>query len=173
MGADRDPARFPFCVAKPRHCASLETGQSFGADSHPERVIDYLSRSTADQSPAETRFADFLAALSFAIYITDATGHITYYNEAAVAFWGRRPVLGQERWSGSWRIYSPNGAPLPHEYCPMAVALREDRKVRNVTAVAERPDSSRVHDKPFPTPLHDANDNLVGAINVLLTLGVA
>jgi hypothetical protein len=55
----------------------------------------------------------------------------------------------------------------------MAVALREDRRVRDVTAVAERPDSSRVHYKPFPTPLHDANDNLVGAVNVLLTLGAA
>jgi PAS domain-containing protein len=138
----------------------------------PERVIDYLSRSTADQSPAETWYTDFLAALPFAVYITDATGHITYYNEAAVALWGRCPVLGQERWNGCWRIYSPNGAPLPHEYCPMAVALREDKRVRNVTAVAERPDSSRVHYKPFPTPLHDANDNLVGAVNVLLTLGV-
>ena len=89
------------------------------------------------------------------------------------ASWGRRPVLGRDRWCGSWHIYTLNGAPLPHDRCPMAVAIREDRRVRGVTAVAERPDGTRVHFRPLPTPLHDANDNLVGAVNVLLDLGAA
>jgi hypothetical protein len=53
----------------------------------------------------------------------------------------------------------------------MAVAIRENRRVRGVTAVAERPDGSRVHFMPFPTPLHDASDRLVGAVNVLIDLG--
>ena len=139
----------------------------------PEQVIEYLNRLTADQKSGEARYADLLAALPFAVYTTDATGRITFYNEAAVALWGRRPVLGRDRWCGSWHIYSLNGAPLPHDCCPMAVAIREDRAVRDVTAVAERPDGTRVHFRPFPTPLHDANDNLVGAINVLLDLGAA
>ena len=116
---------------------------------------------------------DLLAALPYAIYTTDATGRITFYNEAAVALWGRRPVLGRDRWCGSWHIYSLTGAPLPHDRCPMAVAILEDRKVRDVTAIAERPDGTRVHFRPLPTPLHDANDNLVGAVNVLLDLGDA
>jgi PAS domain-containing protein len=139
----------------------------------PEQVIEYLSRLTADQKSAEARYADLLAALPFAVYTTDATGRITFYNEAAVALWGRRPVLGRDRWCGSWHIYTLTGAPLPHDRCPMAVAIREDRRIRGVTAVAERPDGTRAHFRPFPTPLHDANDNLVGAINVLLDLGAA
>jgi PAS domain-containing protein len=138
----------------------------------PEQVIEYLSRLTADQRSAEVRYADMLAALPFAVYTTDATGRITFYNEAAVALWGRRPVLGRDRWCGSWRIYTLNGAPLPHECCPMAVAIREDRRVRGMTAVAERPDGTRVHFRPSPTPLHDANDNLVGAVNVLIDVQV-
>ena len=81
--------------------------------------------------------------------------------------------LGRDRWSGSWDIYTLNGAPLPHDRCPMAVAIREDRKVRGVTAIAERPDGTRVQFRPLPTPLHDAKDNLVGAVNVLLVLGAA
>ena len=100
-------------------------------------------------------------------------GRITAYNEAAVALWGRRPVLGQERWCGSWRIYALDGSVVPHERCPMAVAIHEDRRIRGITAVAERPDGSRVHFMPFPTPLHDANDRLVGAVNVLIDLGAA
>jgi PAS domain-containing protein len=141
--------------------------------SSPERVIEYLSHPTADQRSAEVRNADMLAALPFAVYTTDATGRITFYNEAAVALWGRRPVLGRDRWCGSWRIYMLNGAPLPHEHCPMAVAIREDRRVRGITAIAERPDGTRVHFRPFPTPLHDANDTLVGAVNVLIDVDVA
>jgi PAS domain-containing protein len=139
----------------------------------PEQVVAYVSRATTDQTPAETRYADLLAALPFAVYTTDATGRITFYNEAAVTLWGRRPVLGRDRWCGSWHIYSLSGAPLAHDRCPMAVAIREDRRVRGVTAVAERPDGSRVQFRPFPTPLHDANDNLVGAVNVLIDLGAA
>ncbi len=141
--------------------------------SSPDQVIEYVSRSAAGQNAAETQYADLLAALPFAVYTTDATGRITFYNEAAVALWGRRPVLGRDRWCGSWHIYSLTGAPLPHDRCPMAVAILEDRQVRGVTAIAERPDGTRVHFRPFPTPLHDANDNLVGAVNVLLDLGAA
>jgi PAS domain-containing protein len=143
------------------------------SQSSPDQVIECLSRPAADHKSAEARYADLLAALPFAVYTTDATGRITFYNEAAVALWGRRPVLGQDRWCGSWHIYTLNGAPLPHDRCPMAVAILEDRNVRGVTAIAERPDGTRVHFRPMPTPLHDANDNLVGAVNVLLDLGAA
>jgi len=136
-------------------------------------VIAYVGRFGADQIAGETRYAELLATLPCAAYTTDAKGRITFYNETAVALWGRRPVLGRDRWCGSWHIYSPNGAPLPHDRCPMAVAIRENRKVRGVSAVAERPNGTRVHFMPFPTPLHDANDNLVGAVNVLLDLGGA
>jgi PAS domain-containing protein len=134
----------------------------------PEQVIEYVSRATADQKFDARRYHGLLAALPFAVYTTDATGRITFYNDAAVMLWGRRPILGRDRWCGSWHIYSPSGAPLPHDRCPMAVAIREDRRVRGVTAVAERPDGTRVQFRPLPTPLHDASDKLVGAINVLI-----
>lgn len=131
---------------------------------------------TPDGRPAaslkwmERRYAEMLEALPTAIYATDAVGRITFYNQAAVALWGRCPALGQDRWCGSWRIYRCDGTPLPHDRCPMAVAIQENREVRGVTAVAERPDGTRVPFLPFPTPLHDANDNLVGAVNVLVGL---
>ena len=132
-------------------------------DSHPVAGLPW----------AEMHYADILAASPLPAYTTDPEGQITFYDEAAVALWGRRPVLGQERWCGSWRIYALDGSLLPHERCPMAVAIQEDRRVRGVTAVAERPDGSRVHFMPFPTPLHDASDRLVGAVNVLIDLGAA
>ncbi|MGH7045976.1 MAG: PAS domain S-box protein [Stellaceae bacterium] len=52
----------------------------------------------------------------------------------------------------------------------MAVALKEDRPVRGVEAILERPDGTRVHFLPFPTPLHDASGALIGAVNMLIDI---
>ncbi len=65
-----------------------------------------------------------LDALPVAIYTTDAEGRITYFNESAAEFWGCRPEIGTDRWCGSWKLYWPDGRPLPHDECPMAVTLK-------------------------------------------------
>ncbi|HYD88175.1 MAG TPA: PAS domain S-box protein [Vitreimonas sp.] len=116
-----------------------------------------------------TQHQRFLEALSAAVYTTDAEGRITFYNSAASKLWGRNPELG-ELWCGSWRIYKPDGTPLPHDECPMAMCLKQGGEVRGVEAVAERPDGSRVPFMPYPTPLHDEDGKLTGAINLLVDL---
>jgi len=116
---------------------------------------------------------DLLAALPVAIYATDAAGRITFYNEAAAALWGCRPELGKSEFCGSWKLYWPDGTPLPHDECPMAVTLREKRPVRGVEAVAERPDGTRIPFVPYPTPLFDDSGVLVGGLNVLMDVSDA
>jgi PAS domain S-box-containing protein len=113
---------------------------------------------------------ELLDTLPVAIYTTDAEGKITFYNQAAADLWGHRPELGSSQWCGSWRLYWPDGRPLPHDQCPMAVALREGRAVRGVEAIAERPDGTRVRFRPYPTPLRDEAGRLVGAINLLMDI---
>jgi PAS domain S-box-containing protein len=113
---------------------------------------------------------ELLDALPAAIYTTDAAGRLTYYNAAAVLLAGRRPKIGSDEWCVTWRLYWPDGAPLAHNECPMAVALKTGRPVRGVEAIAERPDGTRVPFMPFPTPLHDASGNVVGAVNMLVDL---
>jgi PAS domain S-box-containing protein len=123
--------------------------------------------------PGEQDVHDFralLEALPVAIYATDADGRITFYNEAAVKISGRRPELGSDRWCLTWRLYRLDGTRLPHDQCPMAIALKEQRPVRGVEAVAERPDGSRVLFEPHPTPLFDEDGRLRGAINMLVDL---
>ena len=117
---------------------------------------------------SEKQLSDLLAAIPAAIYTTDAEGNITYYNQAAVDFAGREPTLGSDQWCVTWKLYWPDGTPLPHDECPMAVALKEGRPIRNTEAVAERPDGSRVPFIPYPTPLRDAEGKIVGAVNVLV-----
>ncbi len=111
-----------------------------------------------------------LEALSEAIYITDSEGRIIYYNQAATELWGLPPELGKSQFCGSWKLYWPDGTPLPHDQCPMALALKEQRAVRGMTAVAERPDGTRVPFLAAPTPFFDAQGNLIGAVNVLVDL---
>ena len=118
----------------------------------------------------EQHFGELLEALPAAIYTTDAEGRITFYNRAAAELWGHRPELGSDRWCGSWRLYRPDGTPLPHDQCPMAVTLRENRPVRNVEAIVERPDGTRIPFLPYPTPLQDAAGALVGAVNMLVDI---
>jgi len=117
----------------------------------------------------EQRMRDLLEALPAAIYTTDAKGRINFYNRAAVEMAGRTPQPADE-WCVTWKLYWPDGSPLPHNECPMAVALRESRPIRGAEAVAERPDGRRVPFIPYPTPLRDAAGNLVGAINMLVDI---
>src|SRR5207244_181156 len=70
-------------------------------------------------------FSQVLELLPAAVYTTAAAGRITFYNEAAVELAGHRPDLGRDLWCVSWRLRRPDGTPLPHDECPMAIALRE------------------------------------------------
>lgn len=115
-------------------------------------------------------FRQLLEALPTAIYTTDAHGRITFYNKAASELAGREPTLGSDEWCVTWHLYQPDGTPLPHGECPMAVALKENRAVRGIEAIAERPDGTRVPFMPFPTPLRDISGKLVGAVNMLIDI---
>src|SRR5665213_3478899 len=103
---------------------------------------------------AERHWRELLEAMPVAIYTTDAEGRITFYNQAAVAMSGRRPELGTDQWCVTWKLYWPDGRPLPHDQCPMAIALTQGRPINGgVEAVAERPDGTRIPFIPYPTPL--------------------
>lgn len=143
-----------------------EDGRVIGA------VNCFCDVSELRRSPAivedEHRARDLLNAVAVAIYTTDPEGRITFYNEAAAELWGVRPEIGESQFCGSWKLFTMDGTPLPHDQCPMAVALRERRPVRGAEAMAERPDGTRVPFMPFPTPLYDGNGAFVGAVNVLV-----
>ncbi|HEY0106522.1 MAG TPA: HWE histidine kinase domain-containing protein [Rhizomicrobium sp.] len=111
-----------------------------------------------------------LEALPAAIYTTDADGKLLYFNKAAEALWGFAPPLGEQRWCGSWKIFAPDGAPVPHDTCPMAVAIKGRRAAIGPEAVAERPDGTRVPFMPHPTPIFDGGGALIGAVNMLIDL---
>jgi PAS domain S-box-containing protein len=141
------------------------------------RGVGSLPKITPNGTPRVHAFGDVdglsreaIEALPAAVYMTDADGHLTFYNEAAVELWGCRPELGGSKFCGSWKLYWPDGTPLPHDECPMAMALRQRRPIRGIEAVAERPDGTRVPFIPYPTPLFDEFGRLTGAVNLLVDI---
>lgn len=109
-----------------------------------------------------------IEAIPLPIYLADCNGGITAYNSACVEFAGRTPDPEQDRWCVSWRLYTLDGEVLPHDQCPMAIAIRERRTIRDLEAIAERPDGTRIQFRPHPTPLYDADGVFTGAVNVLI-----
>jgi PAS domain S-box-containing protein len=135
-------------------------------------TLDITERKGAEEiaQNSERRLRDLIEALPAAVYTTDAEGRITMFNEAAVKLSGRVPQLGTDSWCVSWKLFRPDGTPLPHDQCPMATALKEGRALRGYEVIAERPDGTRVNVLPFPTPLWDTTGKLVGAVNMLVDI---
>jgi PAS domain S-box-containing protein len=134
-----------------------------------ERTLE-LTRAIQDLHAGERRYSHLIESLPAAVYTTDAQGRIALYNEAAVALWGRRPEIGKDLWCGSYRIFRPDGTPLPLEDCPMAVTLKTGRPIRGEEIIIERPDGVRRNVLPYPDPIKDASGKIVGAVNMLLDI---
>ena len=105
-----------------------------------------------------------------AIYTTDVTGRITFYNKAAAELWGFRPELGKTELWKSWKLYRPDGSEMQPGEFPIAVALKEKRPINGMEVVAERPDGTRVPFIAYPTPLFNSSGALVGGVNILVDI---
>ena len=117
---------------------------------------------------SEHRYRELVEGLPAALYTTDVEGRINLFNHAAADLWGRRPTLGQDLWCGSWKIYRPDGKPVPLDSCLMAIALKERRAVFGEQIIIERPDGSRRNVLPYPQPTFDVDGRLTGAVNMLI-----
>lgn len=135
-------------------------------------ALDITDRKAAEDMlrQSEERYRHLVHSLPAAIYTCDAAGRIVVYNQAAKELWGREPDVGRDLWCGSWRIYKPDGTPLPHEECPMARTIRLDKPHYGQEIVVERPDGSRRAVKVYPHPLHNSRGELVGAVKMMVDI---
>jgi diguanylate cyclase (GGDEF)-like protein/PAS domain S-box-containing protein len=150
--------------------ATEDTAAALLASDPMASLVSLLAEYSAAASDENSCSTQILEDLPAAIYTTDADGRITFFNKAAVELAGRVPALGSDQWCVAWKLLWPDGTPLPHDQCPTAVALKQNRPVRGAEAVAERPDGTRVPFIPFPTPLHDRSGKLIGALNMLIDI---
>jgi len=108
--------------------------------------------------------------LPVAVYTCDERGYIASYNKAAVELWGREPKIGKDLWCGSWKIFRPDGKPLPLDSCPMARALKERKAIEGEEIIIQRPNGTKRNILPYPVPLFNSSGNLTGAINTLIDI---
>jgi PAS domain S-box-containing protein len=115
-------------------------------------------------------FRELVETLPVAMYTTDAEGHLTYFNAAAVKLSGRVPELGTDKWCVTWKIFLHDGTPLPHDQSPMAIALKGAGVPSGIECIAERPDGSRFWFTPCPAVVRNLEGRIVGGINLLVEI---
>src|ERR1051325_5597482 len=120
--------------------------------------------------PDNRVFREMVEALPVALYTTDAEGRLTYFNPAAVELSGRVPELGSDKWCVTWKIFLPDGTPLPHNECPMALALMGEKVPIGIECLAERPDGTRFWFTPCPAVVRDAEGRIIAGINLLVNI---
>ena len=120
----------------------------------------------------DPRFFRLLEVLPAAAYTCDAEGLITYFNQRAVEVWGRAPKLNDpaDRFCGSFKLFAPDGAPITHDRCWMALALEDNREYNGREIVIERPDGERRTALAHANPFRDERGLLLGAVNVLVDI---
>jgi len=107
--------------------------------------------------------------LPVAVYICDMEGRITFFNPCAAELWGRQPKLNHEedKYCGSFRLMYANGAPLAVSACPMAIALRTGKTIRNADLNVQQPNGARIGVRVQIDPLYDDAGHRCGAIGVI------
>jgi PAS domain S-box-containing protein len=132
--------------------------------------LEILANLMAGSDGLAGAFRQILESLPIAVYTTDAAGRLTYFNSAARKLSGRTPELGTDTWCVTWKLFFPDGTPLPHDQCPMATALKGGEVPNGIECIAERPDGSRFWFTPYPSVLRNGEGRIIGGVNLLVDI---
>lgn len=125
------------------------------------------NESSAVALNGDLRYRTLFNLVPVAVYSTDAEGVIQEYNRRAVELWGRQPKPA-ERFCGSFKIFYPDGSPMPHDKCPMARVLHgEELRAEDCEIVVEQPDGARKNVLVAPRAVRNERGEIRGAINCL------
>src|SRR5262245_49986377 len=133
----------------------------------PAKSLD-SSRIALNGMDLDSSIGDVLSLMPTAVYICDVQGRITFYNPRAETLWGRKPFLNDdnEKFCGSFRLWSLAGAEIPREQSPMATALKTGCGVLDEEVMIDRPDRSKINARITIKTLHDKQGITTGAIAV-------
>jgi PAS domain S-box-containing protein len=108
-----------------------------------------------------------LPLLPAAVCVCDQSGAVELYNRTAVELWGWEPPNHESslRFCGSYLLFHPDGASMPHSESPTAEVLRTGVPLRNRELVIGRPDGTRVPVLANVVPLRDRDGSIIGAVS--------
>jgi PAS domain S-box-containing protein len=154
------------------HLASSPMTSSMrdGALLYQTAIIDLTERKRAEEAirQSEKRYRALFDWVPVAVYTCDAKGLIQEYNRHAVALWGRAPKRNDpgEKFCGSFKMFYPDGRPMPHDKCPMARVLRNEKlKATDLEVLVEQSSGTRRNVLVSPTALKNGQGEIIGAIN--------
>jgi PAS domain S-box-containing protein len=137
-------------------------------------IEDITARKRAEEAVQERehRMRRVLERMPAGAYLCDRHGLITYFNHQAEQLWGRAPKLNDpnDRYDGAFKIYAADGKGLDHAESWMALALRDETAYDGKEKIIERPDGTRVTVLAHASPIWDDDDELIGAVNVLVDI---
>ena len=131
-------------------------------------LIDARKRDEASLRASDERFRALFELGPVGVYTCDTSGRLREFNRCARDMWGRTPKTGDQgdRFCGSIGMHTTDGAPMPHSKCPMADVLSgKIPEARDMEAVIERPDGSRINVIVNIVPLRNEAGETTGAIN--------
>ena len=134
-----------------------------------EDITDLKKAQEVLQKTGE-HFRDLVKELPAAVHSCDVNGRITFYNNAAVKIWGRKPEPGKELWSGAFKMFKSDGTPLPLANSPIAMAVKKGRAILGEEIIIERPDGTRSNVLVYPHPEFGLSGEITGAINMIFDI---
>jgi two-component system CheB/CheR fusion protein len=117
---------------------------------------------------SEKKFRELVEGLPVAVYLCDAEGYITQYNDSVVELWGCKPEIGKDKW-GIWKGLTKEGKRMPLKEYPVAIALKEGR-ITNPEIIVERPDGQRRNVIPYPKLIYNEDNKITGCINTMIDI---
>jgi PAS domain S-box-containing protein len=102
-------------------------------------------------------------------FIESQNGKITYANDRAIELYGVDPsgLEIKDQSTKLFKIYRANGEPYPLEDLPISRALKGANVVNEELIIERRKDNSRITVSITAVALHDDNNKIVGAVDVL------
>lgn len=130
--------------------------------------IEDTGAGSAGARNGELRYRTLFDLVPVAVYTTDAEGMIQEFNHRAVELWGRTPDPKGEKYCGSFKIFHPDGTPMPHRECPMARVLQgEELAPSECEILVEQAGGVRKNVIVGPRVLKNERGKIIGAINCL------
>ncbi len=135
-------------------------------------ATDISERKAAEEAlrRSEERYRQLMEMLPIAAYTTDAKGRITFFNHKAQELWQREPKLYSDLWCGSFKLHYPDGQPMAHDSCPMAMTVKTGEACQGREIMVENPDGSFSYALAYPELLVGADGEMEGAVNLLFDI---
>lgn len=119
---------------------------------------------------SEKKLRFILNGLPVAVYLTNAEGYISDYNESAVDLWGQVPVINKDKGFSSVEVFDLFGNCLDYQQCPTAKAIAQNKLILGEELAIKMANGTKANVIVFATPYHNHLNQVQGAMCVMVDI---